>query len=52
MKLLIRCEKSRRGEKFLTEESCNGDGNGDMRGGSAKSSLFEIRLPKKIEKHV
>jgi hypothetical protein len=33
--------KSRGGEKLLTEESWNGDGNGDMRGGNVKSSLFE-----------
>jgi hypothetical protein len=42
MKLLIWCEKSKGGEEFLTEESWNGDGNGDMRGGIVKSSLFEI----------
>ncbi len=41
MKLLIWCEKSKGGEEFLTEESWNGDGNGDMRGGTVKSSLFE-----------
>jgi hypothetical protein len=38
MKLLIWCEKSRGGEEFLTKKSWNGD----MRGGNAKSSLFEI----------
>jgi hypothetical protein len=42
MKLLIWCEKSRGGEEFLTKKSWNGDGNGDMRDGNAKSSLFEI----------
>jgi hypothetical protein len=41
MKLLIWCEKSKGGEEFLTEESWNGDGNGDMRGGTIRSSLFE-----------
>ncbi len=38
---LIWCEKSKGGKKFLTEESWNGDGNGDVRGCTIKSSLFE-----------
>ncbi len=43
--------KSRGGEEFLTEESWNGDGNGDMRGGNAKSSLFEtLGFTKKLKR--
>ncbi len=43
--------KSRGGEEFLIEESWNGDGNGDMRGGNAKSSLFEtLDFTKKLKR--
>ncbi len=43
--------KSRGSEKFLIEESWNGDGNGDKKGGNVKSSLFEnLGFTKNLEK--
>jgi hypothetical protein len=41
MKLLIGVNKNRGGEKLLTKDFWNSDGNGGMRGGVTMSSLFE-----------
>jgi len=43
--------KSRGGEKLLIEDSWNSDGNGEKKGGNAKSSLFEtLGFTKNLEK--
>ncbi len=43
--------KNRGGEELINKKSWNGDGNGDMRGDNAKSSLFEtLVFTKKLKK--